>query len=382
MYTEKCNLDAIDPVSEWYYREIFKTKFNLGFGNPKSDVCSKCDAQQGGIAHKEAAKRAHAAMKSDRDQARQDGGPIYITFDLQKTLPLPKIPTSIAFYLRQLWMYNLGVHLVTANLENGYMQTWLENEAGRGANEICSALLAFLEVASEQLRQSKHLIAWSDSCGGQNKNFTVVTFWQYVLSTKRFEVIDHKFPEVGHSYMDSDRDFGLIEKATSKIERIYSAEEYRKIILDVKVRKQPFIVQNISGGLIDANKLKKVMRLQKRQRTISKEVVEFRNIRWLRVDELGFYKYRLSFDETEEWKVVDIRGREFDPSVQVDWSIPELSICAGRPINAAKVADLKKQLQFIPRIHHGFFNSITSVDEANMADSCLGSDDDRFDEEY
>ena len=32
----------------------------------------------------------------------------------------------------------------------------------------------------------------------------------------RFKVIDHKFPEVGHTYMDSDRDFVLIESQVRK----------------------------------------------------------------------------------------------------------------------------------------------------------------------
>jgi len=42
-----------------------------------------------------------------------------------------------------------------------------------------------------------------------------------------FHTIDHKFPEVGHSYLDSDRDFGRIEKRLRKHQNIYTPEQNR-----------------------------------------------------------------------------------------------------------------------------------------------------------
>lgn len=45
-----------------------------------------------------------------------------------------------------------------------------------------------------------------------------------------FKIIDHKFPEVGHSYLDSDRDFGRIEKVLRKHEAVYAREQYQEII--------------------------------------------------------------------------------------------------------------------------------------------------------
>lgn len=118
-------------------------------------------------------------MKANCTKVQTVGGLVYITFNLQKTLPLPNIPTSVAFYLRQLWFYSLGVHLVGVIGENGYMQTWLKNETGRGANEIIrSELLAFFEAAHEEIDQSHGLILAAD----ETKIFTVVTFWQYLLT--------------------------------------------------------------------------------------------------------------------------------------------------------------------------------------------------------
>lgn len=42
---EKCDMDKITPVSQNYYENTFNTEFNLDFGKPKMDVCSKCDGE-------------------------------------------------------------------------------------------------------------------------------------------------------------------------------------------------------------------------------------------------------------------------------------------------------------------------------------------------
>lgn len=375
-YASKCQDQNEEPVSEKYYRDIFNTKFNLGFGSPRSDVCAKCCSGEMDETHESCYHKASEEMKSDRSKAREGSGPIYITFDLQQTMPLPKVVASEAFYLRQLWFYNFGVHLVTNVGENGFMQTWMENEGGRGSNEICSGLLAFLEVAKESLSYSNSLVAWSDSCSGQNKNFTMVAFWQYVLLTKQFNLIDHKFPEIGHSYMDSDRDFGLIEKRLRKVEQVFSGSEYRELIKKAKVN-DPFIVQDISKGMVDAKQLVQALKLMNKKRTLGMEKVEFRNIKWFRFEKFGFYKYKMSFDENEPWKEVDIRGRQFTSEVSIDIAESRFSLPGQRAVQAAKVADIQKLLKYVPRIHQQFFRQLAATTEEGSiaSDENSGSDE-------
>jgi len=67
----------------------------------------------------------------------------YITFDEEKNFPLPKLTVSKAFYLRQLWLYNPGVHMISRQKEGAYFNVWTEDQFGRGAKEIISSLLAF-----------------------------------------------------------------------------------------------------------------------------------------------------------------------------------------------------------------------------------------------
>lgn len=51
-----------------------------------------------------------------------------ISFDMEKTLPLPKISVGEAFYLRQLWMYNLGVHVTHNKVDKAHFHIWTEDE--------------------------------------------------------------------------------------------------------------------------------------------------------------------------------------------------------------------------------------------------------------
>ena len=52
VYREWCIKEKSSPISQRCYRDIFCTRFNLSFGSPKSDTCSKCDTSDGNEKHK------------------------------------------------------------------------------------------------------------------------------------------------------------------------------------------------------------------------------------------------------------------------------------------------------------------------------------------
>jgi hypothetical protein len=83
------------------YAKIFSSKFNLSFSHPKNDTCSKCDAGQSNAEHEENVHLGFQLMS--KEKASKDKNMSYITVDLQQTMPLPKLTTSKAFYLRQIW---------------------------------------------------------------------------------------------------------------------------------------------------------------------------------------------------------------------------------------------------------------------------------------
>jgi len=44
-----------------------------------------------------------------------------------------------------------------------------------------------------------------------------------LVKSENFKMIDHKFPESGHSYMDSNRDFGHVERKVREVSNVYDA---------------------------------------------------------------------------------------------------------------------------------------------------------------
>lgn len=54
-----------------------------------------------------------------------------LTYDMEKVLGLPKLPTNIIYYKRQLSIYNEGIH--SASTDTPYCFVWKEGRAGRGA---------------------------------------------------------------------------------------------------------------------------------------------------------------------------------------------------------------------------------------------------------
>ena len=144
-------------------------------------------------------------------------------------------------------LYNLIIHLSNNNVDNGFMHIWTESTAGRGSTEIASCLLAFAELSP--INKGK-LVAWSDSCARQNKNFFVICMWMILVQKGIFTSITHKFPEIGHSWMPSDRDGGLIEKKVRMKECIYDTASYRDCIIQAKNDNQ-FEVREMKGHFID-----------------------------------------------------------------------------------------------------------------------------------
>ncbi|CAG9771496.1 unnamed protein product [Ceutorhynchus assimilis] len=174
MYEVYCS-EENNPISIASYKIIFYSKFNLRMKPLKKDTCNTCDRlkiqmdnekdfekrEELKVKHSEHLELAEGSQKLRRQHfktAKENEDYECLTFDLEKTLPLPRIPTNIVFYKRQLWVYNAGVH--SGKKELGYCYVWIEGEAGRGSQEVGSCLLKHIQ---HQVSPTvKHLILRND----------------------------------------------------------------------------------------------------------------------------------------------------------------------------------------------------------------------------
>lgn len=202
-----------NPVSMSLYAQCFHEK-NFSFKNPKKDTCHKCDVFNFKIKaaeseedksrliferdiHHHAADKAYSAKKIDKQIAKENPNFKVFTFDLQQCLPTPYLNTSISFYKRQLWSFNLTVHDLRDDSATCFM--WDETISGRGGNQIASCLFRHLQSLPSEVEEVTY---YSDQCGGQNKNNLVAQMFLYALQNKdckNIKIINHKFLISGHT---------------------------------------------------------------------------------------------------------------------------------------------------------------------------------------
>ncbi|CAH0562935.1 unnamed protein product [Brassicogethes aeneus] len=239
------------------YKKMFYLNFNLRRKPPIKDTCNHCDKFVTKLKnsnnevtleikalhdqHLDEAKQARVMLKSDLLLAAENGKVETLTYDMEKVLGLPKLPTNIIYYKRQLSIYNEGIYKGSNN--ESYCFVWKEGIAGRGAQEVGSCLKFMIDkyVAPEV----EHLILWSDSCGGQNRNIKIVLFLKTVLeSHQSLKSICFKYLVPGHSYLPNDSDFGKIERALKNQLRVYTLQEFKNIVLSCS-KKRKFVVHEM-----------------------------------------------------------------------------------------------------------------------------------------
>lgn len=238
-----------------------------------------------------------------------------------------------------------------------FFHLWTEDQGTRGPEEVGSSILAYLEIMKINNIAFDNLIAWSDSAGGQNKNFFIVCLWHYLINTGVFKKIDHKFPVVGHTFMDSDRDFAAVEKAIRKQQNIYTVDQYIMSIMTEARKKTPFNITRMADKFIDIKELPRKLGLIDRKKNEKNEKVLFRDIRWIQIEEFGKTKYRYSFDEAEEWNTVDIKkSRKIDRNQENDSIL--VTIDKSRAIAAKKFDNIQEQIPFIPENFRRFYHNL------------------------
>ena len=289
--------------------------------------------------HHQRAEQARLELQLAEAEAKTNKELLVFTFDMEKTQLLPKMNTSVVFYKRQLWVYNVGIH--TCHDRQGFMCLWTEGEAKRGSAEVCSSILAFLRDVS--MENFKNVKIFSDCCSGQNRNRNIVAFFMYMCHYFGISEWEHTYMESGHSYLPNDRDFAAIEKAAKRSTHIYSFEEWITVVKEARKAK-PYKIIEMNNKFISVKDLIK---------TNKKMNIRFMKLNWFRV--------------TNATKTVAFTLKD-DPGVKTcdlsDWvadfeSLELPSLSTTHPITAAKYQDLMSLLPFIPSVHHDFYKKLS-----------------------
>lgn len=213
------------------YRNIFNTQFNISFGYPRMDTCSFCDENRVKIAacnneaelrkikledllHKKKAEVFYDRKRITRKTAIRDSSLVAIAMDYQKNVSLPNITTNDVYYKRQLSMNSFNIHNLAD--KKTYFYAYPETHARKGSDEVCTFLFDFLTNRGPQTM--RHLHIFCDSCGGQNKNYNVFKAIHYIVHDVRLvDSITITFPVRGHSYLENDKNMGLINLKTRMV---------------------------------------------------------------------------------------------------------------------------------------------------------------------
>lgn len=92
---------------------------------------------------------------------------------------------------------------------------------------------------------------FSDACGGQNRNHTLVAFFLALVAIGRFKKIYQYFPVRGHSFLQCDRNFGVAKRKIRKLDRIYTPEQYADLIKTSRKTSGFNVTQVSSENILD-----------------------------------------------------------------------------------------------------------------------------------
>lgn len=378
-YKGSCDVKKGECVSEHIFRQIFNTEYNLSFKRRHTDTCRKCDETNNCLKssivsekgktelklehqnHMELVEKTRAEFLLDVASAvENDDNIIVLTFDLEKTLETPYLSTSVAFYKRQLWTYNLCIY--NEAKKKASMYVWSENQASRGGQEVGSCLLKHLK---ENLNEkTTKVILYSDSCGRQNRNIKVTLLLKKFLHDLPpdycLDSIEQKYFVSGHSYNSCDRCFGLIEKNRKTTAEIYTPTDWVNVIKESKKNAPLFDVNTMqSADFVSSINLQSL--IVNRKKTSDGVKVNWFSIRSLKyLKNEPFNLHVVCMDGTEP--ILNVQKKKIGDECLTACVLPCL-FPDGNQISKQKYDDLIDLLKYVPIEHHEFFKSLSYQDD-------------------
>ncbi|XP_073999030.1 uncharacterized protein [Rhodnius prolixus] len=262
-YVKECTENNLPYGKYLIYHQVFTREFNISFFTPKKDQCGICATYtNSGEEEKQNLKDEYEIHISEKELSRLEKqsdkekiskNHVMACFDLQAVMPCPKGDTSSFYYKTKLNVLNFTVYEINQNNKGDqcYCYIWDETQGHRGANEIGSCLLNYIEERSKSVPEEDiDFVLYSDNCVGQQKNRFILSMYIYaLLKYPNVKSITHKFLIVGHTQNEGDNAHSLIErqiKRSLKSGPIFLPAEYVGVIKSAKKTGNPFLVKELS----------------------------------------------------------------------------------------------------------------------------------------
>lgn len=368
------------------FREVFKST-GYSFKKPHVDTCKTCDSYAMKIKcttdiaeknqltiehneHKDMADLAYKYKDADKKKAKEDRTFRVIVFDLQQVLDTPSLTANVSFYKRLLATYNLTTRECNAEADLTDCYMWHEAIGKRGSEEIASCILAKLESLPSEVT---HVVTYSDTCGGQNRNINMACMFSFFVSqSSHVNCLDQKFLLSGHTHLECDVDHARIERAKKTAEvPIMVPRDWYQFIRTLRGKK-PFHVHEMTQENIMS--FSTVVQEHFIRRTVDTDgnKVNWLEIKWLRYEKtFGLIKFKTALDDYT-FRTLDLRrikrGRGLNPVMTKCYDAP-------LPINPLKKKDLLSLLPIIdPECHNFYLNlkdssSIPELDDVSDSNS-------------
>lgn len=402
MYDEYKHDYKLSGQSDCGSYSMFSEEFkNTGykFKQPKTDTCKTCDSFELTLkqsknnleeknkiqidfeTHQKLADQGYAQKKLDKEMCLQTTDKTVLVFDLQQVLATPSLTANISFYKRLLSTYNLTIR--DCSKEGGtecYM--WHEAIGGRGSEQIASCMFKKLQSLPASI---SHVITYSDTCGGQNRNINMAVMFSYVAAlNQNISTIDQKFLLPGHTHLECDADHARIERAKKSYNvPIMIPRDWYTFVASVRGKK-PFIVERMTQSHFLSFSEYLTNELVKRNLDIEKKKVNWLQIRWLRYEkEFGVIQYKYSLLEEEPFSIFDLRRtRPLRSSTLSTSSLnlrpPKCCYNGPLPINPLKKRDLISLIneKLIDEDCHDFYKNLITSEKAPELGFVEGDSDD------
>ncbi|XP_026743215.1 uncharacterized protein LOC113504908 [Trichoplusia ni] len=360
------------------YYTIFTKEFNLSFFQPKKDQCDLCLSYKNSVEEKkkelEEKFNTHLEEKAlSRHEKQEDRRVInknnkVVIYDLQAVLQCPRGDSSSFYYKSKLNSYNLTLtELTTATSKTAYDNVhcyfWTESDAKRGAVEIGTCVLKYLERLREEDTEEKNIIFYSDNCCGHNKNKYIATLYLFATQNFNINTITHKFLITGHTQNEADSVHSLIEKEIKKNLKsgpIYSPDQYIALIKNAKKSKPAINVHELTFESFMDMKLLQEEWGYNYNIDIEGQTVNWNNIKVLFMKkECPFSIFFKTSYKDNNYREINVRNKRKKMSILTQITLHK-AYTQRQDISVNKKKDLKDLINkgLIPPFYTNFYNSI------------------------